>query len=167
MVICSPTVYVFLSSLFFVHFSQQVELRLHRRYVTLRSQSTGRVNTTHESDRGSVYSLDNSRARNADTAHTCGETVETRSTADRQQKETERSRPRWMVRKSKKSGDQVNSEMEANSELAKPFRRLKQEMDERLKYADEDAKMAIADLEWQFLKERHELKRGSCIFLNI
>ncbi|TPP59527.1 hypothetical protein FGIG_06280 [Fasciola gigantica] len=139
----------------------QVELRLHRRYVTLRSQSTGRVNTTHESERGSVYSLANTHVRNVDLTGPSHETTEPRSTSNLQPKAVVRPRSRWMLGKSKKHGDPLRSEMESTPELAKPFRRLKQEMDERLKYADEDARMAIADLEWQFLKERQELKRGS------
>ncbi|THD25378.1 Centrosomal protein of 135 kDa [Fasciola hepatica] len=137
----------------------QVELRLHRRYVTLRSQSTGRVNTTHESERGSVYSLDNTHVRNVDLTEPSHETTEPRSTSNLQPKTVVRPRSRWMLGKVKKHGDQLSSEMESTPELAKPFRRLKQEMDERLKYADEDSRMAIADLEWHFLKERHQLKR--------
>ncbi|VDP73797.1 unnamed protein product [Echinostoma caproni] len=140
--------------------SKQVELRLHRRYATLRSQSVGRVNTVRESDRGSAYSLDNTQpAQYTGPSGTDHEGSEARSNVDLQHKQALKQRPRWMVRKVKKQADQLNTEMESNPELERPFRRLRQEMEERLKYADEDARMAIADLEWHFLKERHELKR--------
>ncbi|KAF7233733.1 Centrosomal protein [Paragonimus skrjabini miyazakii] len=137
----------------------RIEMKLYRRYLGFRAQSTGRLNTYPLSDNeGSVYSLDTATAARHNALTTSNSSGLGTQPTDNQG-EQKGKRGKWTLRKLKKDAPRNQCSLITESDLQSTLKRLKCEMEERLKYSDNEARMAVAQLEWEFLRERHDLKR--------
>ncbi|KAG5445837.1 hypothetical protein CSKR_107308 [Clonorchis sinensis] len=139
----------------------RVELKLYRRYMGVRAQSTGRLNAESTSSATSLCSLDNTGVSRSDQNTTnTNQASANQSTAQLNGNEKDEQRRRkWIRRHLTTAKGTDSSELLHRREFTSTLKRLEKEMEDRLRFADDEARMAVAQMEWEFMRERHELKR--------
>ncbi|TGZ57226.1 hypothetical protein CRM22_009965 [Opisthorchis felineus] len=139
----------------------RVELKLYRRYMGVRAQSTGRLNAESTSSATSLCSLDNTGVSRPDQNTTStNQMTANQSTAQLNGNERDEQRRRkWIRRHLTTAKGTDSSELLHQREFTSTLKRLEKEMEDRLRFADDEARMAVAQMEWEFMRERHELKR--------
>ncbi|CAH8620324.1 unnamed protein product [Dicrocoelium dendriticum] len=134
----------------------RIELKVYRRHFGQRATSTDGVDANQVSGTHSTRSLDSTP------------TIEPLSSATPFYKDSIKHephwksplhRPGWNFRHTKRKPDDLSTNFSKDDCLEDAVVRLRKEMEERLRYADEEKRLAVARLEWEFLTERYELKR--------